>query len=88
VSPQAQAFLDANLVCLQRAFLYETTEAMTCTEVADVSFAAHAPCYLDSGVCDLSFDDQLTIGNAVEFSDLLSWPQMEAFADIAAGCML
>jgi len=88
VSQAGQDFLDANLLCLQQAFLDDTDPAMSCEEVAEAGFDAHPGCYLESGICDVPLADKLLILNAVEWADLFHWSQLEAFAAIATSCPL
>ena len=86
VSVAAQDFLDANLQCLQEAFLDDTSPEMSCSDVAEVGFAAHPDCYIESGICGVPLSDKLAILNAVELGDLFHSSQLEAFAQIAVAC--
>lgn len=59
--------------CLVRV-LRESAVPLTCDNVEGVGFASHAPCYVHSGFCELSFSDQwivLEVG-----SPLLLYPQI------------
>jgi hypothetical protein len=87
VGPEAQAFLDANLVCLQSTFLDETTPEMSCEEVAEAGFSAHLGCYLDSGICSVPLIDQIAIFLAVDPEDMTHPSQREALMDIALLCL-
>ena len=86
VGQEAQAFLDANLLCLQSAFLEETSEDMTCAEVAEVGFESHPGCYLESGICGVPLVDQMAIVLSVEPMDMGHPSQQDAFVEIARMC--
>jgi hypothetical protein len=86
VGPEAQAFLEQNLLCLQSAFLEDTTTEMTCDEVAAAGFAAHPVCYLASGICGVPVEDQLAILFAVASEDMGLPGQAEAITEIAGLC--
>lgn len=86
LGPEGRDFLDANLICLQGSFRADTTVEMSCAEVAEAGFAAHPPCYMSSGICDVPLSDQLSILLAVEWADLAHPSQVEAMAEIAEEC--
>jgi len=83
---EAQDFLADNLICLQSAFLEETSEDMTCAEVAEVGFESHPGCYLKSGICNVPLADQFAIVLAVDLDDMNHPSQQDAFADVAVMC--
>ena len=87
VGPEAQAFLDANLICLQTTFLADTTVEMSCGDVATAGFAAHPGCYLASDICSVPLEDQIAIMLAVDSEDMGHPGQAEAVAEIAAMCL-
>lgn len=60
-SPQGQAWVYATMHCLQEALVPDINCGATCESIRTDAYASHANCYVESGVCSLSFCDAIVV---------------------------
>jgi len=60
-SQAGQNWVYSVMTCLQKALISAVTCDVSCSSIESAAFASHAPCYVEAGVCDLSFGDWLQI---------------------------
>jgi hypothetical protein len=84
-----QAWLRGIRTCLQTSVAPALDDGLTCDALADVSFAAHAPCYTVPGnsFCDLPFSDVLAVSRIVG-SALFSSRGLTQIRQVATQCAL
>ncbi len=73
LSLRGKAWLRNTLACLQsKIFSGCNAEAkcFDCRSIHDLAFGTHPECYVDSGLCFLSLEDQQKIALTVDFKDL------------------
>ncbi|RJE22488.1 hypothetical protein PHISCL_05174 [Aspergillus sclerotialis] len=89
LSPEGQAWVTKTMLCLQRALVpYATGQKSTsCDGLREYAFGTHPDCYVNSGVCSLSFSDWKVIVDTVSFTELFSsWEALKATMQTAGGC--
>ena len=76
--------------CLQQSIVEPVLEQgphdITCANVTEIAYSTHTKCYVDSGLCDLSFWDKMQIYNVVDYSDVFSWRGMSLSIEMDLIC--
>lgn len=86
MSAEGAAWLAQVGVCLQEALADGLDRRSTCEEIRATGFGAHAGCYLGTGFCALSLEDQLQVLGAITPEDRAR-PEVQAQLEaVFAGC--
>ncbi len=89
LSEKGQVWLNKTLVCLQQAivdFCHDGACAK-CENIRKLSYASHAPCYTDSGLCYLNPIDLFQIGLTPDFkADVLNRDGLIQIAEVGGLC--
>lgn len=85
-SPELATWLGEVGSCLQQALAEVVTTDMSCDEVREVGFGTHAACYLDTGFCALTLEDQLAVLGTIDEADQGLPEVLESMRLVLAGC--
>ncbi|KAG8411150.1 hypothetical protein J3459_016595 [Metarhizium acridum] len=85
-SDQGQRWINTTMSCLQKALIGPLTDCgATCDGITAAAFDSHAPCYANSGVCDLPLGDLLQLVITLN-TDLFVGPAMQQILSTVKGC--
>lgn len=73
-SQKGQEWLGNVGLCLQKSLVSLATgpEELSCDKLKDFAFSTHTKCYIETGFCDQSFRDQLTLLGIVGIGELFT----------------
>ena len=86
MTPEGAAWLGRVGVCLQARLAASLDGDPTCAEVWAAGFATHAPCYLETGWCELTIEDQIAVLGTITASDREIPEVQAAMRAVIDGC--
>lgn len=61
-----QIFIRKTTVCLEKTLIKEyLNQSLFCENLEKIAYHSHQTCYRENGYCDLTFLDQIKVGNVV-----------------------
>ena len=89
LSQSGQVWLNKTLSCLQSSILEGCNEKKLCSncqKIRKLAFDTHPHCYVSSGLCSLSLQDQVQVGKTVDAGDFFTTESIAQVASVAANC--
>ncbi|CAG8752716.1 23832_t:CDS:2, partial [Cetraspora pellucida] len=76
------------IICLQRSLVstYEN-DASTCSDIMNIAYISHTPCYIANGLCDIS-QDWYTLFKVIDAIDLFgSYQALKQALNVGGNCL-
>ena len=89
-STNAQLWVDTVRKCLQVELVpyIRDYHQLTCPQLKEAAFDSHSPCYVDSGMCQLSCDDWLRVFWTIKGSFVEEpWESLKGMTQVAFSCV-
>lgn len=89
LSESGRVWLNKTLSCLQTSILEGCNEKKLCSScqtIRKLAFDTHPYCYVSSGLCSLSLNDQIQVGKTVDAGDFFTTESIAQVASVAASC--
>ena len=89
LSPEGRGWLNRTLACLQNSLVEvcnQKKECSNCGKIRKLAFDTHPYCYVSSGLCKLSLEDQIEVAKTVDSNDFFTVESLAQVSVVGADC--